>query len=189
MSRRNMLICIALLFGGWNLLTGYYIYLKAEVAQVLLEHAWSRTVSSEEQIKPWPWADTHAVARLHVPKHGIDQIVLAGVTGRTLAFAPGYMLASAQPGEQGSCVISGHRDTHFKFLKDLQVGDAIEIQTGDGETHRYIVSTAEVADTRNTRLQLHADTSRLTLVTCYPFDAIVPGGPLRYVVTADAVWT
>ena len=78
------------------------IYLKAELAQyLLLEKAWTRTLQGENQVKPWPWADTWPVARLQLPKYGIDLIVLSGASGRTLAFGPGHVSTSAQPGTKG----------------------------------------------------------------------------------------
>ena len=79
-------------------------------------------------------------------------------------------------------VISGHRDTHFAFLQTLAPGDAIELDAPDG-TRRYRVTALRVADTRREALALGADDA-LLLVTCWPFDAVVPGGPLRYVVQA-----
>ena len=67
--------CVAAI-GLWQIGAGLYIPAKALVAQVMLNDAWRRTIGGVTRAKPWPWADTWPVARLRVPKHGIDQIVL-----------------------------------------------------------------------------------------------------------------
>ena len=70
--------------------------------------------------------------RLEAPDLGVRQIVLAGASGRTLAFGPGHMDGTAAPGASGHAVISGHRDTHFRFLQDLATGDALRVKLGSG---------------------------------------------------------
>jgi hypothetical protein len=59
------------------------------------------------------------------------------------------------------------------------------VERPDGKLLLFTVTDVRVVDSRRTRLALDGDEPRLTLVTCYPFDAIRPGGPLRFVVTAD----
>ena len=182
-------------FGGWQLGAAGYIHAKAWLAQVLLSQAWADTISvgagnatdggaGGELQKPWPWADTGPVARLRVPDLGVDQIVLAGASGRTLAFGPGHLDQTAAPGEAGHSVISGHRDTHFAFLRDLAPDTKLQVQRSDGGWRSYRVRGSEVIDSRNARLSLAADRPALTLVTCWPFDTADTGGPLRYAVFA-----
>ena len=182
-------------FGGWQLGAAGYIHAKAWLAQVLLSQAWADTISVNagnatdggadgELQKPWPWADTGPVARLRVPDLGVDQIVLAGASGRTLAFGPGHLDQTAAPGEAGHSVISGHRDTHFAFLRDLAPDTKLQVQRSDGGWRSYRVRGSEVIDSRNARLSLAADRPALTLVTCWPFDTADTGGPLRYAVFA-----
>lgn len=160
-----------------------WIHAKAGLAQILLHNAWADTVTDGKPHAPWPWADTSPVARLLVPGRGIDQIVLRGDSGRTLAFGPGWAEASATPGTHGTVVVSGHRDTHFEFLRDVALGDVIELQGAQGAA-RYRVTDTRVADTRTQRLALDADDDVVWLVTCWPFDAMRAGGPLRYAVRA-----
>ncbi|HNP37498.1 MAG TPA: class D sortase, partial [Woeseiaceae bacterium] len=126
-------------------------------------------------------------ARLLAKDGAIDMIVLAGGSGRTLAFGPGHLSASALPGERGNSVIAGHRDTHFRFLKDLGIGESIRIETVDGVFHQYEVIDLDVVDSRRSSLLLDTDGRMLSLITCYPFDVVETGGPLRYVVTAREV--
>ena len=163
-----------------------YLHAKAWLAQQLLARAWNEAQHGGAAHKPWPWADTHPVARLQVPAHGIDQIVLAGDAGRTLAFGPGWAESSAQPGARGTPVISGHRDTHFAFLREVAIGDEIELQGVDGSS-RYRVTSTRIADATKERLAANPQEDALLLVTCWPFDAVVPGGPLRYVVRAERI--
>jgi len=156
-----------------------WIPLKAEAAQLLMRHAWREILAGHAQVRPWPWADTRPAAILRVPRLGIEQFVLEGNSGRNLAFGP--VLANA--GVNGDRVISGHRDTHFRFLQALQVGDRISLTAPDGVT-QYSVVRAEIVDSRRRELVLDPLVRRLSLVTCYPFDAKNAGGSLRYVVTA-----
>ena len=114
----------------------------------------------------------------------VDLIVLAGGSGRTLAFGPGHLSASSLPGQRGNSVIAGHRDTHFSFLQYLAVGESLRIETSDGRELSYTVVDLDVVDSRRGSLVLDTDESMLSLVTCYPFNAIEAGGPMRYVVTA-----
>ena len=166
--------------GGW-------IWAKAQLAQVLLEEAWSRTMEGAGPAKPWPWADTWPVARMRVPGYGADLIVLAGASGEALAFGPGRVEGSAAPGAPGNVIISGHRDTHFRFLEKVKKGDTIVLEDKRGSVFSYRIIGTEVVDSRTNRLRLEGEEARLTLVTCWPFDAVVPGGPLRYVVYAEKI--
>ena len=164
-----------------------WIPVKAQVAQVLLHRAWDRARGGAAAAKPWPWADTWPVGRLRVPRFGIDEIVLAGASGSSLAFGPGHLDGTALPGRCGNCVLSGHRDTHFGFLAKLQLGDTLELEAPDGTVQRFVVRSTYIL--RRSDLYVFDDGSApvLTLTTCYPFDAVVPGGPLRFVVRAEAV--
>lgn len=168
----------------WQIGEGSYVYVKAQLAQYLIASAWQDN-GGKSQIKPWPWADTWPVARLVVPQHHIDQYVLAGVSGESLAFGPGHVLASAAPTEIGNTLIAAHRDTHFAFVKELKKGEVITIYNRRGEQRAYIVQDMTIVD-KDDVAWINAENYQyqLTLATCYPFDAIQAGGPLRYVVRA-----
>ncbi len=171
--------------GLWQTGSGMWIYVKAQLAQVLLQQAWAGTLAGKQDVKPWPWADTWPVARLIVPSQHIDQIVLEGAYGRTLAFGPGHVEASAQPGQEGATVLTGHRDTHFRFLEQLRQGDVIVLQSRTGRWIRFTVQDRQIIDSRTASIHIDGGVRQLVLVTCYPFDALVSGGPLRYVVTGE----
>lgn len=180
-----VLAVVLSVIGVWQTGHGVWIYAKAELAQVLLLRAWASTLAGHHNVKPWPWADTWPVARLAAPSQSINLIVLAGASGRTLAFGPGYLESSALPATVGTTILTGHRDTHFKFLRQLHRGDVIALQAPTGAWTYFTVRERQILDARTALIPTDRDGTLLVLVTCYPFDAIAPGGPLRYVVTAE----
>jgi sortase A len=175
------------LIGLWQTGNGAWIYVKAQLAQVLLQRAWAGTLSGQRDVTPWPWADTWPIARLVVPSLAIDQIVLEGAYGRTLAFGPGHVESTGPLEGADSIILTGHRDTHFQFLEKLQAGEIILLQTRTGRWHRFAVRDRQVVDSRKARIFTQEGKRQLTLVTCYPFHATVAGGPLRYMVIAEIV--
>lgn len=168
----------------WQFGQGAYIHAKARLAQYLIAAAWTRTLAGEAHVKPWPWADTWPIARLRVPRLNVDLYVLAGASGRTLAFGPGHLDGTAAPGAAGNSVLAAHRDTHFAFLAALRPGDEILVDTPVHRSRRYVVVDHRIVDEHDLRVLQPNVAPQLTLVTCYPFDAVRPGGPLRYVVQA-----
>jgi sortase A len=180
-----LMVCL-LTIGLWQVGEGSWIYAKAGLAQLLLQRAWSRTLAGAAHVKPWPWADTWPIARLVVPSLGIDQIVLEGAYGRTLAFGPGHLESEDGLDDSGTIILTGHRDTHFQFLKRLTQHDEIVIETVSGKNRRYLIRDIQIVDSRKAFIRLGPGADRLILVTCYPFDAIAAGGPLRYVVIAES---
>ncbi len=155
---------------------------KARLAQILIEQSWNRAGGP-----PWPWADTKPIAHLVVPEIELDSYVLSGATGATLAFGPGMLSGSAAPGETGVTMIAAHRDTHFKLLREITRGTLIQLQDTDRQWYQYRVNDIHVADSRVDYIEPLSGESKLVLVTCYPFDALIPGGPLRYVVEAELI--
>jgi len=172
--------------GGAALASGAYLYGKARAGQWLLHRAWVRAQTNGRPAAPWPWADTRPVARLLAPAQHVDLLVLAGASGRTLAWGPAHLDNSAAMGTSGNAVVSAHRDTHFRFLARVAIGDLIVVERADGTRIDYRVRDIAIIDARKLALPRDTDFPTLTLVTCYPFDAVIPGGPLRYVVTAEA---
>jgi sortase A len=184
---RSMIVLGLILLSMWQFSEAGYIHAKAWLAQRLIASAWDRSLAAGVAVKPWPWADTHPVARLEAPRYHVTLMVLAGASGRNLAFGPGHIEGTSLPGTAGNSVVSGHRDTHFAFLRDLHVGDSLLVHTPDGQVAHYRVSGSEVVRNKDVRVLLDAGDDRLTLVTSFPFDSPIPGGPLRYVVVASRV--
>ena len=158
---------------------------KAFVGQYLLQRSWQLQVDGKPFSKPWPWADIKTIAELQVPAYGVRQIVLQGQQGSNLAWAPG-LESAAEPGLSDT-VISAHRDTHFRFLQKLKMGDQLILNTTRGH-YEYIVENLQVVDSAQSQLQLDAKGSHLLLTTCYPFDALQTGGSERLIVSARRVF-
>ena len=201
----------AIAAGLWLAIQGAWIPAKGWLAQLLIARAWDErraTLAAGAMTdpgfgRPWPWADIVPIARLRFERLGEDRIVLAGDSGAVLAFGPGHRSASPLPGEPGNAVISGHRDTHFALLRRLRAGDTIAVERAGPATadpasglvyrvtgNRLIraddgLAVADVLG--NDPAGDGDDGGRLTLVTCWPFDAIDPGTPWRYVVTAEQI--
>ncbi len=165
---------------------GGYIHAKALVAQVLLERAFDETLASGHPVKPWSWADTWPVARIEVKRLHASAIVLAGSSGQALAFGPGHVELTPDAGERGTAVYSAHRDTHFRFLKDIAIGDEIVITRSDGKAFRYRADGASVVRFDASGIDPLANGYELVLSTCWPFDAVTPG-PARYVLHATMI--
>jgi sortase A len=187
LSRRSLLnllsaICLGLsvvLFGQ-----SIWIFAKAQLAQVLLERAFSQSIVSGVPVKAWGWADTWPVARLEISRIQASAIVLHGSSGEALAFGPALLDETSRIGERGTAVISAHRDTHFAFLKDVVAGDRISITRNDGLVFTYRVTGTSIADWNKSGIDRNASGFNLVLATCYPFGAVTRGS-LRYLVHAE----
>jgi len=186
--KHKSLLIPALAFAMGLLFTGKagYIHAKAHLAQYLIADAWDRTLAGERQVKPWPWADTFPIARLRIEGQD-DLFVLSGASGRNLAFGPVLFNTRHTPGQalsEGLLVMAGHRDTHFSVLEDLKSSARVRLEDETGNWARYRVTGHQIIDVTRQSLIADEHTDALLLVTCWPFDAVSPGGPLRYVVTA-----
>ncbi|WP_050630187.1 class GN sortase [Bradyrhizobium viridifuturi] len=183
--RRFILLAFALigliLFGQ-----GAYIHAKALLAQVLLERAFAKSIATGQPVKPWRWADTWPVARIEIKHLHASAIVLAGSSGQALAFGPGHVERSVDAGERGVAVYSAHRDTHFRFLKDVTIGDEIDVTRSDGRMFRYRADRSAVVRFDQSGIDPLTGRYELVLSTCWPFDALT-SGPERYVLHATMI--
>src|SRR3954464_5698654 len=165
---------------------GAYIQAKARLARVLLERAFTRTIVSGHETKPWSWADTWPVARIEVKRIHASTIVLAGSSGQALAFGPGHVERTPDAGERGVAVYSAHRDTHFSFLRDVAIGDEIDITRSDGRKFRYRADASSVVRFDDSGIDPLSNGYELVLSTCWPFEALTPG-PDRYLLHATLI--
>jgi sortase A len=165
---------------------GSYIHAKAILAQILLERAFTDTIATGRETKPWSWADTWPVARIEVKRIQASTIVLAGSSGQALAFGPGHVEHTPDAGERGVAVYSAHRDTHFRFLRDVAIGDEIDITRSDGRKFRYRADAASIVRFDASGIDSLAGGYQLVLSTCWPFDALTPG-PDRYLLHATMI--
>jgi sortase A len=171
---------------------GIYSGWTAHHAEQQAEEQWDHMVAARRQPpaqkipKPVHRAPKgEMLARLSIEKLGGKWIVLEGAERSILRKGPGHLMETALPGSAGNCVIAGHRDTQFRILRDIQVGENISLES-DGQTFTYrVIERSIVAPTDNRSLYPTAKPT-LTLVTCYPF-YYVGHAPKRFVVRAELV--
>jgi sortase A len=119
------------------------------------------------------------LAVLRVPKLHLEVPVLDGTDDLTLNRAVGRIIGTARPGERGNIGIAGHRDGFFRGLKDIAVGDVVELDT-PSYTVPYVVDRVQIVNPDDVRV-LEDKSVALTLVTCYPF-YFVGDAPQRFIV-------
>jgi len=125
------------------------------------------------------------VARLEAPSVALAATVLEGSDEGTLSRAAGHIESTVFPGERGNVGIAGHRDTVFRPLRRLHVGDALRLTTGD-RIFQYRVSGTRIVSPEDVYVLNSTGTSEMTLVTCYPFE-FIGHAPRRFIVRADLV--
>ena len=182
-----MRLIIVLSFGiGFYFLTSSgYMLMKAELSHYFIKNAWSKTLKDKNHHKPWSWADTYPIMKLNIPTLSKSSYILQGESGRNMAFSVVHLSTSGMPGELKSTVLSGHKDSHFEYLQELKIGDLIMIQD-KLNSYSYSISTIKIIDKNKEKLNIR-NTNELILTTCYPFNDLMIGGPLRYVVYATPI--
>jgi sortase A len=121
---------------------------------------------------------------LDIPSLQLEVPILEGTDDLTLDRAVGHISGTASPGESGNIGIAGHRDGFFRVLKDIHLGDAIDLHSQTGTSH-YVVDELLIVPPTDVSVLEARDKPSLTLVTCYPF-YFVGSAPLRYIVHATA---
>lgn len=125
------------------------------------------------------------IGRIEIARLGISAMVVEGTSPRTLRRAAGHIPGTALPGQIGNVGISAHRDTFFRPLRNVRLGDIVTLSTPDAE-YRYRVLDTKVVPPSDVAV-LNPDGSEiLTLVTCYPF-YFVGAAPSRFIVRAERV--
>jgi sortase A len=109
--------------------------------------------------------------------------VLEGTDDLTLNRGVGHIEGTTAPGGNGNVGIAGHRDGFFRGLKDVHLGDTMDLYTEKGNS-RYVVDEVLIVPPENVSVLAPRTKPTLTLVTCYPF-YFVGSAPLRYIVHAS----
>jgi sortase A len=125
------------------------------------------------------------IGELLIPRVRLSSIILQGSDAQTLRRGPGHIEQTALPGERGNSAIAGHRDTFFRPLRDVRVGDDVFLNTPVGSVH-YRITSAGVVGAHDLSVLDPTERSVLTLITCYPFWVLGPA-PDRFVVRAERV--
>ncbi len=182
---RSLIFALAL--AGISLIaSGAWIKAKAELAQILLDRSFAQTVAGKVNVRPWPWADITPIGRISVGRLNRNVVILNDASGEALAFGPALVIGSPKPGEEGTSIISGHRDTHFSWLRYLNTGDDVDITNSKGDQLRFRVKGTRIARYDEANIDVGGFGKMLALTTCYPFDAETRG-PLRYIVEAELI--
>ena len=173
----------------WVLIAGGGL-LVLQGARDLFESRWGQYDAAREftasatPLKIEPVYRPHAgdtVAKLIIPRLDTELYVVEGTDAADLRRGPGHLTGTAMPGEAGNCVIAGHRDTHFRILREIRRGDSIVIER-DGRRFVYRVNSLAVVSPADTS-SLRPAPGTLHLITCYPF-SYIGSAPKRMVVEA-----
>ncbi len=125
------------------------------------------------------------LTRISIPKINLTAVVVEGTSRHQLLLGPGHLERTAAPGESGNAVITGHRDTFFRHIYELEKGDEIEVQR-DGKVFHYRVTGKRVVEPDDMTVVRPSKDAELTLITCYPTYYIGPA-PERLVVFSKLV--
>ena len=156
---------LVMLFVGYQLLgTNFITNQEQKQLSDALESQWTSNVVDETPDLG------QGVARMQIPKIGVDLVVVEGVEVPDLKKGPGHMPRTAMPGQFGNMVISGHRTTYgapFNRIDELKVGDPIVVYSASGP-HQYLVSEKKVVLPTAVEVAAPTQDARLTLTTCHP---------------------
>jgi len=143
---------------------------------------------AEPEPTPPPYPQGKPIARLKIPAVKMDYVVFGGDDPATLNKGPGHVPGSELPGEnthRKNCVITAHRDKHFRRLSQVKDGEKVELETPNG-TFEYRIVSHEIVKPDAVRVLAPTEKPRLTLITCYPFNW-VGAAPKRIVFVAEPV--
>jgi sortase A len=188
----RLLSWILLAGGAFFLVSGAREFLLPILGQREISRVWKPAPATPAppprvSAPPAPPTPGSAVCRLVIPRLKTHFFVVEGTDRGDLRIGPGHMQGSALPGMDGNCIIAGHRDTHFRILKNIRKGDDIVLQTRTGEYHYRVRKTEVVPSWDNQPLRTTSEPV-LSLVTCYPFYYVGPA-PKRFVVRAELAGT
>lgn len=125
------------------------------------------------------------LTKLSIPRIGLRAVVIEGTSSSSLLLGPGHMTGSAIPGSDGNSVIAGHRDTFFRHLQNLRIGDAVYVLRS-GKRFHYAVIEKKVVQANDISVLRASRIRELTLITCYPTHFIGPA-PQRLIIVAQLV--
>jgi len=177
-----LLILGALLLGYVAAQYGWMFYEQRQLA-----HEWER--QQHAQTVPSPGGVTKVeddgLTRISVPKIDLDSVIVEGTTHKSLLLGPGHLKDTPAPGELGNSVVTGHRDTFFRHIHELEKGDTVLVQR-EGKTFTYEVTGKKVVEPDDLSVIRPVKDRQLTLITCYPTYYIGPA-PKRLVVFSKLI--
>jgi LPXTG-site transpeptidase (sortase) family protein len=169
---------------GAILALGYstYVVVDARAYQAIQESrlSYMRPTSGVHAV-----ADGDVIGEMNIPRLGLKTIVAQGDSSKVLRRAVGHLAETPLPGEPGNVALAGHRDGFFRPLRNIRAGDAISLNTLDGE-FVYQVESTEVVLPSDVQVLQPSRENTLTLVTCFPF-YYVGSAPKRFIVRARQI--
>jgi sortase A len=165
-----------------------YVMVDAHIYQAREQHALELRIKNATRAPneaPHLVSEGGVIGEMQVPRLGLKVIVVQGDSPKILRRAVGHIHETALPGEPGNVALTGHRDTFFRPLRNIQPGDAILVKTLDGEFQYRVESTEVVPPTDISVLQPSSEPT-LTLITCFPF-YYVGAAPNRFIVHARQI--
>ncbi len=142
---------------------------------------------TQPQLAPTPLVEGGVIGEIQVPRLHLKAIVVQGDSHTILRRAVGHIPETALPGNPGNVALAGHRDTFFRPLRNIKLGDTITLKTPDGD-FQYLVESTQIVPASNIQVLSATVVPTLTLITCFPFDYFGPA-PDRFVVRARGVVT
>jgi sortase A len=124
------------------------------------------------------------LGKLKVPRLNMSVVVLEGSDDAVLKKGPGHVEETAFPGELGNVAIAGHRDTHFRALRNIRLNDEVILTTRTGSI-RYFIDSINIIHPTDMEILDPSPGPALTLITCYPFE-FIGNAPMRFVIRATA---
>jgi sortase A len=123
------------------------------------------------------------IGLLIIPKINAELGIVEGTNPNDLKKGVGHYNGSYLPGEKGQIVLSGHRDTVFRHLGELKIGDSLNVKMPNG-TFTYEITHTKIVDSNDTSIiTLQHNEEELMLTTCYPF-SYIGDAPDRYIIYA-----
>jgi sortase A len=175
--------CYLLLAFG-ILLLGYagFFYADAQTYQALEK---KRFREHGRLTEPHTLVEGDIIGEIQVPRLGLSAMVVQGDSRASLRRAVGHLSKSALPGERGNVALAGHRDTFFRPLKDIRLGDEIRFKTSE-RNFEYLVESIKIVEPTDIEVLEPTTGHDLTFISCFPFYYVGPA-PKRFVVRAREV--
>lgn len=157
-------------------------YLRAEAFRREALHAPVLQISASPAQRPQPG---DLIGLLDIPRLRMCAPIVEGDETAALARGIGHLSDTPLPWEPGNTAVAGHRDTVFRPLARIRLGDVIAIHAG-GQRYEYTVSETRVVEPNDLSVLRDEPRPTLTLITCYPFRFIGPA-PKRFIVRAERI--
>jgi sortase A len=187
------LISYVMLIAGFTAL-GYvaYVMVSARYFQKTEAAKFEKSTNIESVLRPPAVHEAYrtvangtVIGILEIPSVGVQSVVVQGDSNDILRRAVGHVPGTPMPGEAGNVALAGHRDTIFRPLRNIKIGDIVELRRETGAV-RYRVSATDVVPPNDLSVLEAHGYNELTLITCYPF-YFVGHAPDRFIVRAEEI--